>query len=168
MLRARARRLTDSLRAYELPALEAIPASAPLAMDGTVTALWTCARWQERAGRGAQCGKANTRWTVLRRFAISCSAGLLALPAVGANAAALRRHAARGDRRRSVAEARMGMARRLVLDGLTRWMRMVRCAPALASGWESDNADHRWQFRLRPGVHFHDGSPLTSAPWSHR
>jgi hypothetical protein len=32
---------TDSLRAYELPALEAIPASAPLATDGTVTALWT-------------------------------------------------------------------------------------------------------------------------------
>jgi len=32
---------TDSIRAYELPALEAIPASAPLAMDGTVTALWT-------------------------------------------------------------------------------------------------------------------------------
>jgi len=29
----------DSLRAYELPALEAIPASAPLAMDGTVTAM---------------------------------------------------------------------------------------------------------------------------------
>jgi len=31
----------DSLRAYELPALEAVPASEPLAMDGTVTALWT-------------------------------------------------------------------------------------------------------------------------------
>jgi len=31
----------DSLRAYELPAQEAIPASAPLAMDGTVTAMWT-------------------------------------------------------------------------------------------------------------------------------
>ncbi len=31
----------DSLRAYELPALEAVPASAPLTMDGTVTALWT-------------------------------------------------------------------------------------------------------------------------------
>jgi hypothetical protein len=31
----------DSLRAYELPALEAVPASAPLAMDGTVTALGT-------------------------------------------------------------------------------------------------------------------------------
>jgi hypothetical protein len=31
----------DSLRAYELPALEAIPASAPLAMDGTITAMWS-------------------------------------------------------------------------------------------------------------------------------
>jgi hypothetical protein len=31
----------DSLRAFEIPALEAVPASAPLAMDGTVTALWT-------------------------------------------------------------------------------------------------------------------------------
>jgi len=32
---------TDSLRAFELPALEAVPASAPLSMDGTVTALTT-------------------------------------------------------------------------------------------------------------------------------
>ena len=32
---------SDSLRAYEPPALEAIPASAPMAMDGTVMALWT-------------------------------------------------------------------------------------------------------------------------------
>jgi len=31
----------DSLRAYELPALEAVPASAPLALEGTVTALWS-------------------------------------------------------------------------------------------------------------------------------
>jgi hypothetical protein len=31
---------SDSLRAYKLPALEAEPASAPLTMDGTVTALW--------------------------------------------------------------------------------------------------------------------------------
>ena len=30
----------DSLRAYELPAQEAIPASAPLSMNGTVMALW--------------------------------------------------------------------------------------------------------------------------------
>jgi hypothetical protein len=31
---------SDSLRAYEMPALEAVPASAPLATDGTVTAVW--------------------------------------------------------------------------------------------------------------------------------
>jgi hypothetical protein len=32
---------SDSLRAFEIPALDVVPASAPLAMDGTVTALWT-------------------------------------------------------------------------------------------------------------------------------
>jgi hypothetical protein len=31
----------DSLRAYELPALEAVPASAPWAVDGMVTAVWS-------------------------------------------------------------------------------------------------------------------------------
>ena len=31
----------DSLRVYELPAQEAVPASAPLALDGSVTALWS-------------------------------------------------------------------------------------------------------------------------------
>jgi len=31
---------SDSLRAYELPAQEAVPASAPMAMNGTVTTLW--------------------------------------------------------------------------------------------------------------------------------
>ena len=33
--------MNDSLRAYEVPAQEAFPASAPLTMDGTVTAMWT-------------------------------------------------------------------------------------------------------------------------------
>jgi hypothetical protein len=33
--------LSDSLRAYELPAQEAVPASVPLAMEGTVTELWS-------------------------------------------------------------------------------------------------------------------------------
>lgn len=32
---------TDSLRAFEIPALEAVPASSPLAIDGTVTTLWS-------------------------------------------------------------------------------------------------------------------------------
>jgi hypothetical protein len=33
----------ENLRAFEIPALEAMPMSAPLAMDGTVTAIWTAA-----------------------------------------------------------------------------------------------------------------------------
>jgi peptide/nickel transport system substrate-binding protein len=55
-----------------------------------------------------------------------------------------------------------GLARRLVLDGLTRVDSDGTARPALAIDWKTDNNDHRWQFRLRPGVHFHDGSPLTS------
>jgi MarR-like DNA-binding transcriptional regulator SgrR of sgrS sRNA len=55
-----------------------------------------------------------------------------------------------------------GIARRLVFDGLTTLDASGAEQSALALGWESDNANHRWQFRLRPGVYFHDGSPLTS------
>jgi len=55
-----------------------------------------------------------------------------------------------------------GLPRHLVLDGLTTLDANGAVRPALAVQWESDNGDHRWQFRLRPGVHFHDGSPLTS------
>jgi hypothetical protein len=33
--------VNDSLRAYEIPALEAVPVSAPLAMGGTVTTMWS-------------------------------------------------------------------------------------------------------------------------------
>jgi hypothetical protein len=56
-----------------------------------------------------------------------------------------------------------GVARRLVYDGLTQLDGSGVVRSSLALNWESDNNDHRWQFRLRPGVHFHDGSPLTSA-----
>lgn len=33
--------------------------------------------------------------------------------------------------------------------------------PDLALSWESDAARRRWKFRLRPGVRFHDSTPLT-------
>ena len=56
-----------------------------------------------------------------------------------------------------------GIARRLVYDGLTRLDPDGALRPALALTWESDGNNHRWQFRLRSGVHFHDGSLLTSA-----
>ncbi|MGA7905771.1 MAG: ABC transporter substrate-binding protein [Candidatus Sulfotelmatobacter sp.] len=37
-----------------------------------------------------------------------------------------------------------------------------RVHPALAEAWETAPGDQRWQFRLRPGIRFHDGSPLTA------
>jgi MarR-like DNA-binding transcriptional regulator SgrR of sgrS sRNA len=55
-----------------------------------------------------------------------------------------------------------GLARRMVLDGLAVMNADGTPRPALALDWKSENDNHRWQFRLRPGVHFHDGSPLTS------
>src|SRR5438094_9628225 len=36
-----------------------------------------------------------------------------------------------------------------------------RLRPALAASWQSSSGNQRWQFRLRPGVKFHDGTPLT-------
>ncbi len=55
-----------------------------------------------------------------------------------------------------------GLARRLTLDGLTRMDADGVVRPSLAVRWESENEDRRWEFRLRPGVHFQDSSPVTS------
>ena len=35
--------------------------------------------------------------------------------------------------------------------------------PALATSWRHDADFKRWEFQLRPGVKFHDGSPLTAS-----
>ena len=56
-----------------------------------------------------------------------------------------------------------GPARRMVLDGLTAMSLDGAVRPALAVAWESEDDDRRWQFRLRPGVRFHDGTPLNSS-----
>jgi MarR-like DNA-binding transcriptional regulator SgrR of sgrS sRNA len=58
---------------------------------------------------------------------------------------------------------RGGMARRLIFDGLTRVDADGVVRPALAVRWASENDNHRWQFWLRPGDRFSDGSALTSA-----
>ncbi len=55
-----------------------------------------------------------------------------------------------------------GIARRLTMDGLTKLDATGEVKPALAVRWESQNIDHRWQFWLRAGVEFHDGTPLTA------
>jgi peptide/nickel transport system substrate-binding protein len=37
-----------------------------------------------------------------------------------------------------------------------------RVHPALATGWQADPGDQRWQFAIRRGIKFHDGSELTA------
>jgi len=99
---------------------------------------------------------------VLRQVAISCLVAALALPAV----ARTRPHYG-GTLRVEVEgdpwQRPGGLARRMVLDGLTAMSPDGTARPGLAVQWKSENDNHRWQFQLRPGVHFHDGTPLNSA-----
>jgi MarR-like DNA-binding transcriptional regulator SgrR of sgrS sRNA len=99
---------------------------------------------------------------VLRQIAISCLIALLALP----TAARTRPHYGGTLRVEVEGDGWVGpskFARRLILDGLTSIGSDGTPQPALAVRWASENSDHRWQFWLRPGVHFSDGSALTSA-----
>jgi len=49
-----------------------------------------------------------------------------------------------------------------VFDGLTAQTAESELIPALAESWEAMSPTH-WRFKLRPGVTFHNGKPLTSA-----
>jgi ABC-type transport system substrate-binding protein len=51
----------------------------------------------------------------------------------------------------------------LVYDGLVRLDAQGRPGPALALAWQHDPDNKRWEFHLRPGVKFHDGSPVNAA-----
>lgn len=53
-------------------------------------------------------------------------------------------------------------ARRLLFDTLTQTDASGELLPGLATRWEAQSANHRWQFYLRNGVRFHDGAPLTA------
>ena len=55
-----------------------------------------------------------------------------------------------------------GIARRLIFDNLTEVNASWQLVPKLAVSWSSESANHRWEFHLRSGVRFHDGSPLTA------
>jgi peptide/nickel transport system substrate-binding protein len=46
-------------------------------------------------------------------------------------------------------------------DTLTRWDTALRLQPGLATAWKNVN-ETTWEFTLRPGVKFHDGTPLTA------
>ena len=104
----------------------------------------------------------TTRWTMLRQVAISCALLLCAV----AGAARTRPHYGGTLRVETAGDplARPdGVARRLVFDGLTTIASDGSPHAALATSWTSEDGFHRWQFRLRPGVRFHDGSALTSS-----
>jgi len=47
-----------------------------------------------------------------------------------------------------------------IYEGLVRRGKKMEIEPALATEWSTRGADV-WRFKLRPGVKFHDGSPLT-------
>src|SRR6266849_8882263 len=58
-----------------------------------------------------------------------------------------------------------GIARTLSLigDTLVKLDAQSRSQPALAAAWQSDPSARRWQFTLRRGVKFHDGSAASPA-----
>jgi peptide/nickel transport system substrate-binding protein len=51
---------------------------------------------------------------------------------------------------------------RLMFDTLVTMDDRGRLQPALAVSWQSSSGNQRWELRLRRGVRFHDGSPLTA------
>jgi peptide/nickel transport system substrate-binding protein len=71
-----------------------------------------------------------------------------------------------------VADPRRGTAPQAGVAQLSRLLRFApvvtlgrdgRPRPALAERWEAADDARAWRFHLRPGLTFHDGSPLTSA-----
>ena len=57
--------------------------------------------------------------------------------------------------------ARRSMAS-LLFDTFVSWDEAGRMKPGLADSWQATKGNQHWQFRLRHGVKFHDGTPLTS------
>lgn len=50
----------------------------------------------------------------------------------------------------------------LMFDTLVTSGATGRIEPALATSWQVAQGNQRWQFRIRRGVNFHDGTPLTA------
>ena len=103
---------------------------------------------------------------MFRQLAISCLLLSLALPAAARTRpdyGGTLRVEIEGDAWMQNGTQRGGLARRLVLDGLTRIGADGTVHAALAVRWASENSDHRWQFWLRPGVQFSNGSALTAS-----
>jgi len=50
----------------------------------------------------------------------------------------------------------------LMFDTLVTTDDSGRVQPSLAASWQLSSNNHGWQFRLRRGIKFHDGTPLTA------
>ena len=98
---------------------------------------------------------------MLRRFAISCVMLLTAL-AAGARTRPHYGGALRVEISGDPWHTPDGLARRLVLDTLTTISDSGAAQAGLATHWQSQDGAHRWEFAMRPGVHFHDGTLLTA------
>jgi peptide/nickel transport system substrate-binding protein len=103
---------------------------------------------------------------VLRQVAISFLVVALALPALARTRphyGGTLRVETEGDAFTANGTEHGQLAKRLIFDGLTQIDANGTAEPALAIRFASENDNHRWQFWLRPGVRFQDGSALTSA-----
>ena len=49
----------------------------------------------------------------------------------------------------------------LMFDTLVSMDENARLQPSLATSWQATSGSQRWQFRMRRGVNFHDGTPLS-------
>ncbi len=50
----------------------------------------------------------------------------------------------------------------LIFDNLVTGDSSERVQPSLAESWQAASGNRRWQFRIRRGVKFHDGTPMTA------
>ncbi len=50
----------------------------------------------------------------------------------------------------------------LIFDNLVTIDSSGRVQPSLAESWQAASGNRRWQFRIRRGVKFHDGTPMTA------
>jgi peptide/nickel transport system substrate-binding protein len=50
----------------------------------------------------------------------------------------------------------------LIFDNLVSNVSTARMQPSLAESWQAASGNRRWQFRIRRGVKFHDGTPMTT------
>lgn len=62
-----------------------------------------------------------------------------------------------------ISDAGATLIARQLFEGLTRWDPLIEeVRPAAAESWEASRDGRTFVFRLRPGMTFHDGTPVTS------